>query len=115
MIVFGSTNHNFYAVDKDGRQIWRYPTFDRIKGDPIIVGNNVIFGSYDDHIYALDLITSETRWTYPSKEPAAAPAAAEGNAAAPLLPRKALRPSLRHRLRSRPLRRRKALHIPDLW
>ena len=74
VIVFGSTNHNFYAVDKDGRQIWRYPTFDRIKGDPIIVGKNVVFGSYDGHIYSLDLITSEQQWTYPPKDPPAAPA-----------------------------------------
>lgn len=73
LIFFGSTNHNFYAVDLKGRQVWKYTTFSRIKGDANVdpETRTVFFGSYDNHLYALDAVTRAERWVFPPHDGAA--------------------------------------------
>jgi len=72
-IVFGSTSYVFYATSGLGKKRWSVPTRDRIKGDPTISEGIVYFGSYDDHLYALDLKSSRRKWIFPTRDAPAMP------------------------------------------
>ena len=64
-ILFGSINYSFYAIDNQGREVWRFPTRKPIKSDPVIAGDNVYFTSYDGHVYALRIEDRATQWGFP--------------------------------------------------
>lgn len=64
-IFFGSTNYIFYAIDSACKELWKFPTRDRIKSDPLLVGDRVIVSSYDGHLYALEAATGRAVWTFP--------------------------------------------------
>lgn len=70
---FGSTSYVFYATSGLGKKKWSFATRDRIKGDPLVSGGVVYFGSYDDHLYALGIERGRRKWVFPKA--VAAPAA----------------------------------------
>ena len=74
LIFFGSTNFLFYAIDADCKLVWKYPTRDHIKSDPLIVRDQVYFSSFDGHVYAADAATGALSWMFPPLKAAALPA-----------------------------------------
>jgi outer membrane protein assembly factor BamB len=65
-VFFGSTNYVFYAVTPDCREVWKFPTGDRIKSDPLVTAGRVFVTSYDGHVYALNAETGEKLWVFPA-------------------------------------------------
>src|SRR5438105_1145471 len=43
-------------------QKWQFKTGDAIEGAPAIVGGVVYVGSFDEHLYAFDLVTGAVKW-----------------------------------------------------
>ncbi len=64
-IFFGSTNYIFYAIDSGCTEVWRFPTGDRIKSDPLVANDKVYLTSYDGHLYALEASSGRQLWTFP--------------------------------------------------
>src|SRR5262245_31915217 len=54
--------------------LWTFSTKDAIEGTPAIADGVVFIGSFDEHLYALDLATGKEKWRYKAgalKTPAA--------------------------------------------
>lgn len=69
LIFFGSTNYIFYAIDSGCTEVWKFPTGDRIKSDPLVAAGRVVMTSYDGHVYALDAATGAQAWIFPRPPP----------------------------------------------
>ena len=41
---------------------WKFKTGDAIEGAPAVVGGVVYVGSFDKHLYAIDLATGKEKW-----------------------------------------------------
>ena len=67
MIFFGSCDKNFYALDLDGNEVWRFPTGGTIQSEALVTGNLVVFGCSDKNTYALDYKTGREVWRFVSK------------------------------------------------
>lgn len=67
MVLYGSTNGNFYAVSTKGKPVWEWPTSARIKSDPTTHEGNVIFSSYDGHVYNVQVVANEENWRFPGQ------------------------------------------------
>ncbi|MBI3178696.1 MAG: PQQ-like beta-propeller repeat protein, partial [Deltaproteobacteria bacterium] len=92
LIFFGSTNYIAYAIDTQCKEVWKFPTADRIKSDPLLAGGVLYVSSYDGHLYAVQAKSGQRLWSFPSQSepPRAAPveAAAKGKrkSAGPVAP-----------------------------
>lgn len=89
LVYFGSVDGKFYAVDEaTGVQRWSYETrgerrftapgihgaiprtermpdpFDVFLSSPVVIDGTVLFGSGDQHVYALDATTGNIRWAF---------------------------------------------------
>ncbi|WP_316821087.1 PQQ-binding-like beta-propeller repeat protein [Pedobacter gandavensis] len=65
LIYFGSSNHNFYALNKiSGKIQWQYKTSGAIASDPLVHQDQVIFSSTDGKVYALDHQNGKLKWTF---------------------------------------------------
>ncbi|MBM64907.1 MAG: hypothetical protein CMH55_01575 [Myxococcales bacterium] len=64
-VLYGSTNGNFYAVTTKGTPRWEYATAARIKSDPTTHEGNVIFSSYDGHVYNMTIDKGKGNWRFP--------------------------------------------------
>jgi len=47
-----------------GEFIWKFETDGEIDSSPLIVGNTVIFGSYDGNLYALNASDGSEQWVF---------------------------------------------------
>ena len=47
---------------KDGTRLWTFQSGSEIKASPVLVGDVVLAGSYDSHLYGLDAKTGKPRW-----------------------------------------------------
>ena len=47
-----------------GRQLWKFKTGDFVDSSPAISSGMVYFGSYDDHLYALDAGSGQEKWKF---------------------------------------------------
>lgn len=65
LVFFGCTNYVFYAIDSGCNEVWKFPTSDRIKSDPLVADGRVFVSSYDGHVYALEATTGEEIWSFP--------------------------------------------------
>ncbi len=66
MIYFGSGD-DIYAVSlENGFVRWTYRTGGPVHSSPVISGNRLYSGSFDGHIYALDLHTGSLVWKFKS-------------------------------------------------
>lgn len=63
--VFGGDDFGtFHAVDRaTGKKKWTFETSAEIVGGAQIVGDAVIFGSHDGHLYSFDAETGEQNWS----------------------------------------------------
>jgi outer membrane protein assembly factor BamB len=69
MILIGDLSGNFFSVDKQtGNQNWQFKARDKIAGSANIVEDKryVIFGSYDNSLYALNIADGQLAWAYAS-------------------------------------------------
>jgi len=63
LVVVGDWSHNVYAfTTATGNLRWSYKAGGLIKGAIALAGNRVYFGSYDTHVYALDVHTGKQVW-----------------------------------------------------
>jgi outer membrane protein assembly factor BamB len=63
VVVVGDWSHNVYAfTTSSGNLRWHYKSGGQIKGAMTLAGGRVYFGSYDTHVYALDLRTGKRVW-----------------------------------------------------
>jgi outer membrane protein assembly factor BamB len=63
LVVVGDWSHNVYAFTAStGNLRWHYHAGGLIKGAIALAGNRVYFGSYDTHVYALDVHTGKQVW-----------------------------------------------------
>ncbi len=65
LVVFGSEDHTFNALEYDtGRIVWSYTTNDRIRSTATIAHDHVFFGSDDGRIYSLAAANGRYLWEY---------------------------------------------------
>lgn len=64
-IFFGAADKRLYALDTRGLFLWSFATGDNIVTRPIVVGDHVIFGSEDRHIYCLRSVDGTEVWRKP--------------------------------------------------
>jgi outer membrane protein assembly factor BamB len=63
VVVVGDWSHNVYAfTTATGNLRWHYHAGGLIKGAISLAGGRVYFGSYDTHVYALDVRTGKQVW-----------------------------------------------------
>jgi outer membrane protein assembly factor BamB len=63
LVVVGDWSHNVYAFTAStGNLRWHFHSGGLIKGAISLAGNRVYFGSYDTHVYALELHTGKQVW-----------------------------------------------------
>jgi outer membrane protein assembly factor BamB len=93
VVYFESYDSNFYAVDAaNGKEKWRFQTggerrysakhlhgmlpatetmpdpFDVYLSSPAVVGGTVFFGSGDGNVYALNTVSGELKWKFPTAD-----------------------------------------------
>lgn len=68
-IYFGAYDKNFYALDMNGKEIWRFSTGGVIQSYALAMDNVIIFGSSDNNLYALDAKTGRMLWKFQSEGP----------------------------------------------
>src|SRR5947208_3299101 len=63
LVIVGDWSHDVYAFTAaSGNLRWHFKAGGLIKGAVSLSGNRVYFGSYDTHVYALDLHTGKQVW-----------------------------------------------------
>ncbi len=60
----GSDKGVFYCIDTFGKKKWSFRTNGKIRSEPVIIGNAVIFGSGDNQLYGLDVETGKQLFRY---------------------------------------------------
>jgi outer membrane protein assembly factor BamB len=63
-IFFGSSSGRLIALDANGMFLWSFNAGDNIASQPLVVGDIVIFGSEDRHVYALDKKSGILNWDF---------------------------------------------------
>ena len=69
IIYFGAYDKNFYALDLNGKGLWRFPTNGVIQSYALAAGDLIIFGSGDKNLYALDGKNGNLVWKFLSDGP----------------------------------------------
>jgi RNA polymerase sigma factor (sigma-70 family) len=58
LVIVGSRDKRIHALDrKTGKEIWNFPTRNKVDGSPVVAGKRVYVGSSDKFLYVLDLAT----------------------------------------------------------
>ena len=68
MVYVGSPDHHLYALDAEtGVKAWAFKTNNIVRSSPAVSGDVVVFGSFDQRVYALDKTiprdTADDCWT----------------------------------------------------
>jgi outer membrane protein assembly factor BamB len=53
----------------DGKKLWAFKTNGEIKSSPVVVGDRVLIGSYDEHLYCLSARTGALVWKFKTNGP----------------------------------------------
>ena len=65
----------------DGKKLWAFKTNGEIKSSPVVVGDRVLIGSYDEHLYGLSARDGKELWRFKTNGPVhSTPAIADGMA-----------------------------------
>lgn len=80
MVMFGSWDGNFYAVDLEtGQEKWRFRTRGAVHAKPAVSDGLVCFGSSDGYLYCLDVVSGMEKWRFKTRAQVySAPFIAEG-------------------------------------
>lgn len=68
-IYFGAYDRNFYALDMEGNEKWRFATNGVIQAHALCRDGRVYFGSGDSNFYCLDAETGELVWKFSTNGP----------------------------------------------
>jgi outer membrane protein assembly factor BamB len=69
LIMFGSEDNTFYALDTRGNISWTYASKGKIRGTARVAHDHVFFGSDDGHLYALVASNGRYLWEYDAGSP----------------------------------------------
>jgi outer membrane protein assembly factor BamB len=65
----------------DGKKLWAFKANGEIKSSPVVVGDRVLIGSYDEHLYCLSARTGALQWKFKTNGPVhSTPGIADGMA-----------------------------------
>jgi eukaryotic-like serine/threonine-protein kinase len=65
----------------DGKKLWAFKTGGEIKSSPVVVGDRVLIGSYDEHLYCLSARDGSVQWKFKTNGPVhATPSITDGMA-----------------------------------
>jgi outer membrane protein assembly factor BamB len=80
LVYIGDLAGVVHAVNaRDGRGVWTFKTGNEIKSSPVAVGNRLLVGSYDTHLYCLNAKTGALLWKFKTNGPVhSTPAVANG-------------------------------------
>jgi outer membrane protein assembly factor BamB len=63
IVYVGDLSGWFHAVNaRDGKKLWAFKTGSEIKSSPVVVGDRVLIGSYDQNLYCLSTRDGSVRW-----------------------------------------------------
>ncbi len=62
--LFGNDDGSFFCLNSYGKQQWVFKTNGRIRSEALVEGDNVYFGSEDNHLYGLKTITGQLYLKY---------------------------------------------------
>ncbi len=63
--IVQGTNPVIYALNlSNGHKVWSYTVGERLISTPLVTGQDVIAGTYDGHVIALDETTGLLQWSY---------------------------------------------------
>jgi outer membrane protein assembly factor BamB len=80
-IFAGDIDGIFYCLHESGDEIWRFQTQGEIDSSANFYKENVLVGSQDFHLYALNAKTGELAWKYESQDQIRCSATVAGNRA----------------------------------
>jgi len=63
MIFAPSADYHLYALDLQGKLVWKFTAGQALWGTPVIDDTNVYFGSMDHKVYALNMTTGKMVWS----------------------------------------------------
>jgi outer membrane protein assembly factor BamB len=80
VVYFGDLSGWFHAVNaRDGKKIWAFKTGTEIKSSPVVIGDRVLIGSYDENLYCLKTSDGSVSWKFKTNGPVhSTPGIAEG-------------------------------------
>ena len=65
----------------DGKKLWAFKTNGEIKSSPVVIGDRVLIGSYDEHLYCLSARDGSLKWKFKTNGPVhSTPGIADGMA-----------------------------------
>ena len=66
ILYFACSDHNLYAITREGRAKWKAPVDMKVSafGTPVIAGDTVIIGGGKGMIMAVDTETGKVKWNY---------------------------------------------------
>jgi len=70
VVYIGDLNGWLNALNAvDGQKLWAFKTNGEIKSSPVVVGNQVLIGSYDENLYSLSARTGKLLWKFKTNGP----------------------------------------------
>jgi len=65
IVYVGDLSGTFHAVNQaDGKAVWTFKTLGEIKSSPVLVGDRVLVGSYDEHLYCFSARSGAVLWKF---------------------------------------------------
>jgi outer membrane protein assembly factor BamB len=80
VVYIGDLAGWFHAVNaQDGKKLWAFKTGTEIKSSPVVVGDRVLIGSYDENLYCLSTRNGSVLWKFKTNGPVhATPSISDG-------------------------------------
>jgi eukaryotic-like serine/threonine-protein kinase len=70
VVYVGDLGGWFHAVNaSDGKKIWAFKAGSEIKSSPVVIGDRVLIGSYDQHLYCLSTRNGAVLWKVKTNGP----------------------------------------------
>ena len=70
MVYIGDLGGWLHAVNAtDGKKIWAFRAGNEIKSSPVVVGDRVLIGSYDQHLYCVSTRNGSELWKVKTRGP----------------------------------------------
>ena len=70
VVYVGDLAGYLHAVNAtNGKKIWAYKTGSEIKSSPVVVGDKVLIGSYDENLYCISTRTGTLSWKFKTNGP----------------------------------------------
>ena len=70
VVYVGDLAGYLHAVNAtNGKKIWAYKTGSEIKSSPVVVGDKVLIGSYDENLYCISTRTGALAWKFKTNGP----------------------------------------------